>query len=128
MGTPFPEDGTHLVITPPILSKRAAQVLDAIGDFEVCLFNTTPEMLASDKIRRMAVERSFEIICGAVSGLPEGVKTTQRQIDWQAMTDLRNRLLKFYYCNNIDALLDITRRNLPPLKAFAERTIRAPET
>lgn len=128
MGATFPEGEIHLVTTPPNLSKRAAQVLDAISDFEVCLSNATPDMLASDKVRRMAVERSFEIICRAVSLLPERVKAAQQQIDWQSMTDLRSRLLKFYYCNNIDALLDITRQNLPPLKAFAERTIRAPET
>ena len=107
-----------------MLSERAGHVLAAIEDFEICLSDATAEMLKRDESRRLAVERSFEIICAAVRLLPDSAKVQQPQIDWQAMADLDSRLHDLYYCNNTDDLLGTATRNLPALKAFAERVVR----
>ena len=111
----------------PTLTERAAQVLVAIKDFETCLSHTNLEVFANEKIRRAAVERAFEIICGTLSGLPDSVKARQPQIDWRGMAELENRLREFYYCKNDDALSKIANQNMPLLKAFVERVISESE-
>jgi uncharacterized protein with HEPN domain len=106
------------------LTGRAGLVLGAINDFEFCLSGRTPEVLAREDFWRLAIERSFKIICGTLRRLPDSVKAQQPEIDWQGMSDLEYRLHHFYHCNNASALREIAARNLPPLRAsFANRKI-----
>jgi uncharacterized protein with HEPN domain len=115
------------VTIPSTLAEKATHILSAINDFETCLSDAILEALRAEMFQRLAVERSFEIICGALSLLPYGVKTQQSQVDWQGMASLENRLRYHYYCDNTDTLLQIAARNLPPLKALVKRVIRESE-
>jgi uncharacterized protein with HEPN domain len=76
---------------------------------------------------RLAVERSLEIMCEASSRLPDGVKAQNPNIDWQAMVDFGNRLRHVYHRIEPNILWEIIERDLPPLKAFAERIVREEE-
>ena len=111
----------------PSLSERAAEILAAISDFESCLYDVTPGALAKEEFRRLALERAYRIICGAVRHLPTNLKAEQPQIDWRGMAGFERRLHNFYYRSNGDARREITIKNLPPLKAFAERVLRESE-
>ena len=75
----------------------------------------------------MATERAFEIISEASRRIPQEVKAQQPQIDWQGMADFGNILRHAYHRVNADRLWEIAERDLPPLKAFAEKVIKAEE-
>lgn len=109
---------------PTTLRDRAALILNSINNFETCLSGADFEMISTEGLRLLAAERSFEIICNALRLLPNGTKARQAEIDWKGMVHLGRRLRRDYHRDNTDALLTIAQKNLPPLKAFAERVIR----
>jgi uncharacterized protein with HEPN domain len=112
---------------PPTLADRLLHVLDAINDIQSLLSETTSANFPADKFRRMAVERSFEIICEASRRLPERVKAQAPDIDWQGMVDFGNRLRHAYHRIDANLLWQIAERDLPPLKAFVDRVMRESE-
>jgi len=73
---------------------------------------------------RLAVERAFEIISEASRRIPDDVKAQQKAIDWRRMADFGNVLRHAYHRVDPQMLLTFATRDLPPLKAFAERIIR----
>ncbi len=50
---------------PPTLADRLAHILDAINNIQTFLSGTTAAAFSKDKLTRMAVERSLEIISEA---------------------------------------------------------------
>lgn len=104
---------------PVPLADLAERVLAAIDDFELCLGDPNYKFGASEEFQRLAIERSFEIICAAISCLPDSVRELHLHIDWQGMGDLNDRLRDFYYYDNIGAVREIAARNLPALKALS---------
>jgi len=108
---------------PPSLADRLEHILDAIAGIQLLLRTMPPEVIESDRIRRLALEREFEIICEASRHVPPTVKARENSINWQRMIDLGNRLRHDHAYDRvrIDILLDIARDELPPLQAFVER-------
>ena len=76
---------------------------------------------------RLAIERSFEIISEASRRIPDATKLQESQIDWRSMADLGNSLRHVYHRIDPNRLWEIAERDLPPLKAFAEKIIKAEE-
>jgi uncharacterized protein with HEPN domain len=72
---------------------------------------------------RLAVERSFEIICEASRRIPDEVKTRHPEIDWRGMTDFGNELRHAYHRIDPTVLWEIAERDLPPLKQFVDRVV-----
>jgi uncharacterized protein with HEPN domain len=112
---------------PPTLADRLAHILTAIDTIQDALANKRFEDLTTDLILRLAVERSFEIICEASQRLPNDVKAKQPGIDWRAVADLGNRLRHAYHRIEPGILWEIVQRDLPPLRAFVERVVRESE-
>lgn len=98
-------------------------ILRAIEDIQTFVAGKSRQQFVADVIVRMATERAFEIISEASRCIPQEVKAQQPQIDWQGMADFGNILRHAYHRVNADRLWDIAERNLPPLKAFAEKVI-----
>ena len=109
---------------PPTLADRLAHILAAIDTIQAALAGKTPDDVAQNLMLRLAIERSFEIICEASRRVPEAVKAQHPDIDWQGMVDFGNRLRHAYHHIDPDILWQIAERDLPPLKAFAERIMR----
>jgi uncharacterized protein with HEPN domain len=109
---------------PPTLADRLAHILTAINTIESALANKRLDDLKDDLMLRLAVERSFEIICEASRRVPDSVKSQQPQIDWKGMVDFGNLLRHVYHRVDPNLLLLTAERDLPPLKAFVERIIR----
>jgi uncharacterized protein with HEPN domain len=109
---------------PPTLADRLAHILEAISDIETLLSSRTIAAFAANKFDRMAVERSFEIICEAAHRIPDDVKAQHAEIDWRGMVDFGNRLRHAYHRIDPNLLWQIAERDLPPLKAFVEQVIR----
>lgn len=109
---------------PPTLADRLVHILTAIDVIQTLLITKTPEDLTSDLPLRYSIERAFEVICEASRRLPDEVKAQEKAIAWQRMVDFGNELRHAYHRVNPQILLEIAARDLPPLKAFAERVIR----
>jgi uncharacterized protein with HEPN domain len=109
---------------PPSLADRVAHVLEAINDIQSALATHSLPSFADDKIIRLAVERWLEIISEASRHIPADVKAAAPDIDWIGMAALGNRLRHAYHLVDVELLWNIVERDLPPLKAFIERTVR----
>jgi uncharacterized protein with HEPN domain len=109
---------------PPTLADRLVHILSAIDMIQTLMANKTSEKIASDMPLRFSIERAFEVICEASRRLPDNVKAREKAIDWHRMADFGNQLRHAYHRISPQTLTEIATRDLPPLKAFAERVIR----
>ncbi len=109
---------------PPTLADRLIHILQAIDNIQSFLADKTQADFEADIFLRLAVERAFEIISEASRRLPDEVKERETQINWQGMAALGNRLRHAYHRVEATLLWDIAKRDLPPLKAFADRIVR----
>ena len=109
---------------PPTLADRLIHILEAISNIQEFLAGKTREQFAADMFLRLAVERSFEIISEASRRIPDATKLQENQIDWRGMANLGNSLPHVYHRIDPTRLWEIAARDLPPLKAFAEKVIQ----
>ncbi len=112
---------------PPTLANRLEHMLAAIDTIQKALANKQFDDLARDIMLRLAVERSFEIICEASRRIPDDVKTRHPEIDWRGMTDFGNELRHAYHRIDPTVLWEIAERDLPPLKQFVDRVVSKSE-
>jgi uncharacterized protein with HEPN domain len=82
---------------PPTLADRLEHVLAAIGTIENALATKQFEDLKGDLIMRLAIERSFEVICEASRHIPDDVKAREPGIAWRGMVDFGNELRHAYH-------------------------------
>jgi uncharacterized protein with HEPN domain len=108
---------------PPTLADRLRHILTAIEDIRLMLADRALAELASDRIVRMAVERSFEIMSEASRYIPSDLKEAEKDIDWQKLADLGNRLRHAYHRIDPIILWNIAENDLDPLKRFVERIV-----
>ena len=109
---------------PPTLGDRLAHILEAIDNLQSFLSGQTAATLAADLPRRLAIERSFEIICEAARHVPASVRAQETGIDWQKMTDLGNLLRHAYHRVDVGRMMTIAETDLAPLKEFVERIMQ----
>ena len=108
---------------PPTLADRLAHILTAISDINLMLSDRSLAEFSSDRILRMAVERSFEIISEASRHIPNRLKEAEKSIAWQSLADLGNRLRHVYHRVDPVILWNIAENDLEPLKRFIERIV-----
>lgn len=109
---------------PPTLADRLVHILSAIDAIQSMLANKTLEDFSTDLPMQLAVERALEMICEASHRLPQDAKAQQKLIDWRRMANFGNLLRHAYHRVDPQIVFEIASRDLPPLKAFAERLIR----
>ena len=109
---------------PPTLADRLVHILEAINTIQALLSKTTFENFRTDLLARLAIERSFEIISEASRRIPDQVKAEQQAINWRGLADLGNVLRHAYHRVDTRILWEHAERDLPPLKAFAEKVMR----
>ena len=112
---------------PPTLADRLEHILSAIDTIQTTLKDKTIDDFKSDILLQLAIERALEIICEASRRIPEKIQAQQKAIDWQRMVDFGNLLRHAYHRIDPQIVFEIAARDLPPLKAFAERVIREAE-
>jgi uncharacterized protein with HEPN domain len=109
---------------PPSLADRFADILSAIGTVEEELHGISEAMLTDDRMRRMALERLFEIISIASCNIPERFKVAENGVDWQAIADIGARLENTRDRIETHFLRTVWRDKLMPLKACAKQHLR----
>jgi uncharacterized protein with HEPN domain len=63
-----------------------------------------------------AVVRNFEIIGEASKYVPDSIKGTYKDVDWQAIIGLRNRITHEYFGISLAIIWHIIKKELPKLK------------
>jgi uncharacterized protein with HEPN domain len=121
----LPAEGV-IRLMPHTLVDLLFHMTDSINNIQMFLSRGSAGALTNDEAMRMAVERSLEIISEAVQHIPDDVKDRQPDIEWSLISDLGDRLRRDYYLIDANLLLQIIERDLPPLKAFAQRIIHGP--
>ena len=110
---------------PPSLGDRLAHILTAIEDIRALLLGRSRADFEADRMRRVAVERMFEIISEASRFIPEDMKAKEKDIAWQRMADLGNWLRHAYHRIDAEILWNIAQNDLEPFKRFVEQIVRA---
>lgn len=109
---------------PPTLGDRLIHILTAIEDIRAALAGRSLEDFTADPLRRMAVERLFEIMSEASRYIPDEMKDREKNIAWQKLADLGNLLRHAYHRVDPNILWEIVENDLESLKRFVERVVQ----
>ena len=82
--------------------------------------------LESDSMRKLALERSLELLGEAARRVSEAAKGEHAWIDWRALVGQRNVLAHDYGEIDHQLLYDNTRRKIPLLLAELDRILGEP--
>jgi uncharacterized protein with HEPN domain len=110
----------------PSVADRFTHIVSAIGNVEETLNGISEKEPASDRVRRLALERLLEIISIASTHIPASLKATENFVDWQAIADIGDRLENTRVRIEPKVLWTMSRDKLIPLKSCAERYLREP--
>jgi uncharacterized protein with HEPN domain len=115
----------EIEITPSV-EDRFSHILSAIDAVHEVLQGVSEDVLAGDRMRRLALERLLEIVSVASSHIPASLKAAENDVDWKTIADIGDRLENT--CDRIEThtLWTISQEKLFPLKAFAGRHLREP--
>jgi uncharacterized protein with HEPN domain len=108
---------------PPTLADRLIHILRSVDVIQQLLVGQTIETFRDNLHMRLIIERSFEIISEASRRLSDEVKTAHPEIDWAGIASLGNELRHAYHRIDVNILWEISRRDLPPLRVFAEQVL-----
>lgn len=110
---------------PPTLEDRLRDILEAIIEIEDIVHGMDFDRFTSDRRTRLLAERLLEIVCEASRSIPNDVKQAAPNIGWQTMVDFGNLLRHAYHTTKAEIVWDVIQADLPPLKTFVERRIKA---
>ena len=99
----------------PSVAERFGHILSAIDAVQDELHGISEDALAKDRMRRLALERLFEIISVASDHIPASLKVVENGVDWQAIADIGGRLENTRDRIETDVLWTISRDKLMPL-------------
>jgi uncharacterized protein with HEPN domain len=92
-----------------------ADILDSGGAILEFVKGLTFEEFSNDRKTCSAVIREFEIIGEAVGKLPERLKESRRDVEWQDIKDFRNLLSHEYFGVDLEIVWKIIEDDLPVL-------------
>ena len=108
----------------PSIEDRFSHILSAIDAVQEVLHGISENALGNDRMRRLTLERLFEIISIASDHIPANLKAVENGIDWQAIADIGGRLENARDRIETDVLWTISQDKLMPLRECAERHLR----
>ncbi|MCK9909181.1 DUF86 domain-containing protein [Microbacteriaceae bacterium K1510] len=110
---------------PPSVEDRLSHILEAILSIEELFKEKTRADIAASRHSRAILEREIEIISEASRKLPEDLKAAHDDIDWIGMAAIGNRIRHADHLVDVEILLQVAEADLPPLKDFIERALKA---
>jgi uncharacterized protein with HEPN domain len=111
----------------PSVKDRFSHILSAINAIQEESHRISEDALASDRMRRLALERLLEIISVASNHIPATLKAVENGVDWQTISDIGDRLENTRDRVESHALWEISQEALMPLKVYAERYLHGPD-
>ena len=104
----------------PTAADRVSHIKAAIAEIQKALRNETLETFSNDVLKRMAVERLFEVISEASRNIPPEVKAANADISWHRLADLGNTLRHAYFRVESRLLWNFAQNDLEPLRKAVE--------
>lgn len=92
------------------------EMLTSITAIDGYLQDIDLQTFSTQMILQDAVIRRFEILGEAASQLPAEFRVNFPEIDWRAVTTMRNRLIHGYFIVNLQIVWETAHQDLPPLK------------
>lgn len=80
----------------------------------------TAEAFAADELVQSAVIRELQVIGEAARLITAETRTAASQIDWRAITGMRNRLVHQYFSIRLDVVWETVHQSIPALIAQLE--------
>lgn len=81
----------------------------------------------SDRKTQDAVVRNLEIIGEAVKNISPELRSNLRDIPWQKIAGMRDKLIHEYFGVNLELVWDVVEQDLMPLRRGIEGLLGAPE-
>lgn len=105
---------------PRLYLIHIRECCDRILNYTVGIESTWPSI----PVVNDAVCRNLEIIGEAARRFDEAFRLSHPQIPWRSMTDVRNILIHAYDRVAAEVLVDIVRKDIPPLLASVKNLLR----
>ena len=110
------------------MSKREPKlylqdILDSITKIDSYLEGRTYEKFMNDEMAFDAVVRNIEIIGEAAKNVPEEMKQLHKEIPWEKIAGMRNKMIHEYFGVDIEILWQTIKEDLPKLKQQVEAII-----
>jgi uncharacterized protein with HEPN domain len=83
----------------------------------------TRERLGADATLQRAVVRSLAIIGEASKRVPAAFRDAHPQVEWRAMSGMRDRLIHDYFGVDLDIVWDVLQTKIAPLRAALRRIL-----
>jgi uncharacterized protein with HEPN domain len=94
---------------------RLRHMLDAARKAVSLVAGKARSEVAADELAQLALARLLEIVGEAAGKVSPDYQAAHPEIPWPSMSGLRNRLAHAYFDVDLDILLDIVAKDLPPL-------------
>lgn len=104
-------------------SVRLRHLLDAARKAVALTAGRSRAQVAADEIGQLALARLLEILGEAAGKVSPEFRAAHGEFPWAEMTGLRNRLAHAYFDVDLEVLLDVVERDLPPLIERVQRLI-----
>jgi len=102
---------------------RLRHMLDAARKAVTLTTGKTRAHVAADEIGQLALARLLEIVGEAAGKVSPEYRSAHPELPWPEMSGLRNRLAHAYFDIDLDVLLDIVAKDLPPLIGRVEKLL-----
>lgn len=102
---------------------RARHMLVAAKEAMEFTAGKTRKNLEKDRMRVLAIIKSIEIIGEAASKVSEEFKSENKNIPWNDITSMRNRLIHAYFDVNLDIVWQTIKTDLPDLIKALEKIV-----
>jgi len=102
---------------------RLRHMLDATREAIAFIQNRTRNDLDADRMLVLSLVKSLEIIGEAATRVTNETKEQFRQIPWDAIVSMRNRLIHAYFDIDLDIVWKTTTQDLPSLLGELEKII-----
>jgi uncharacterized protein with HEPN domain len=94
---------------------RLRHMLDAARKAVSLVAGKSRLEVGADELAQLALARLLEIVGEAAGKVSPDYQAAHSEVPWQSMGGLRNRLAHAYFDVDLDILLDIVAKDLPPL-------------
>lgn len=100
-------------------------ILESISDIKEFVVGIDYENFLRDKKTSKAVIRSLEIIGEAAKNIPEPLRNSQKEIPWQEIMGMRNKLAHEYFGVDLDIVWQSIHEDVSPLEAAVKEILLA---